>query len=299
MRIELRFGVILAFCFVLGVMVAGYISYTLEFRQAKEEVTEKAHVLLTTALSVRAYTVDEVASLVGELGTEKEFHPQMVPSYAAQTTMKRLQKEFPEYNYRESSLNPTNVADRASDWEVGLIRAFRQDDAVTELSGEVGNGSNTRFYVSRPIRLTNPACLECHTTPDVAPKTMVAKYGAGNGFNWALGDIVGIQLVEVPVLPTRQKAFNGVLITVGSLTCVFVLTAAIFLMLLRRYVTNPLGTITRSAQSLSLDRAPLAPDRASQLDGQFRVLEQAVTRLKTSLDQATRLFLEKDIGNGG
>jgi protein-histidine pros-kinase len=294
MRIELRFGVILAFCFVLGVMVAGYISYTLEFRQAREEVTEKAHVLLTTALSVRAYTVEEVADLIGELGNEKAFHPQMVPSYAAQTTMKRLQMEFPEYTYRESSLNPTNVADRASDWEVGLIRAFRQDAAVTELSGEVGLGTDSRFYVSRPIRLSNPACLECHTTPDVAPKSMVAKYGTGNGFNWTMGDIVGVQIVEVPVLPTRQKAFNGVLITVGSLTCVFVLTAAIFLMLLRRYVTSPLRSITRSAQSLSLDRMPLGSDNASQLDGQFRDLEQAVTRLKTSLDQATRLFRGKD-----
>jgi protein-histidine pros-kinase len=255
---------------------------------------EKAHVLLTTALSVRAYTVEEVATLVAELGNEKEFHPQMVPSYAAQTTMKGLQQEFPEYSYRESSLNPTNVADRASDWEVGLIRAFRQDGNVSELSGEVGSGKDTRFYVSRPIRLSNPACLECHTTPENAPKTMVAKYGAGNGFNWNMGDIVGVQIVEVPVLPTRQKALNGVLITVGSLTCVFVLTAAIFLLLLRRYVTSPLSSITRIAQSLSLDREPLAPDGSSHLDGQFADLERAITRLKTSLDQAMRLFQSKD-----
>jgi hypothetical protein len=298
MRIEFRFGVILALCFVFGVGVAGSISYTLQFRQAREEVTEKANVLLVMARSLRGYTVDEVAPLVMELGTDKNFHPQMVPSYAAQTTMKRLQKDFPDYVYHESSLNPTNVADRASDWEVGLVRAFQHDPGLQELSGEAGSGADTRFYVTRPIRLTNAACLECHSTPDVAPKPMVAKYGAGNGFNWNMGDIVGLQMVEVPVLPTRQKAINGVLVTVGSLICVFIVTSAIFSLLLRRYVTGPLNAITRIAHSMSLEERPHTADGTSGLDGQFHDLERAIIRLKTSLDQAMRLFRDKSSGTG-
>jgi len=95
MRIEFRFGVILTFCFVLGVGIAGYISYTLEFRQAQEEVTEKAHVLLSTALSMRSYTALEIAPLLKQATDDTLFHPQIVPSYDAQTTMERLRKVFP------------------------------------------------------------------------------------------------------------------------------------------------------------------------------------------------------------
>lgn len=288
MRIEARFGLILAFCFALGVGIAGYISFTLEFRQAQEEMQEKASVLLTIALSVRRYTAQEVAPLIKQLDDQAHFHPQSVPSYGAQKTLAGLQQEFPDYSYHERSLNPTNTADRAADWEVGLFRAFQENPARTELSGETGTATVKRFYVSRPLRLTDPACLECHSTPEAAPAAMIAKYGAANGFNWQLGDVIGIQLVEVPKSPIVTRALNGVLTTVGSLVCVFVLTTAIFLLLLRRYVTGPLETITGVAQSVSLNLGPAPQRRGRELDGQFHDLERSITRLKTSLDAATR-----------
>lgn len=295
MRIETRFGCIIAFCFLLGVSIAGYISYTLESRQARDEVTQKAQMLLETALAVRGYTVDEVAPVVKEAeaahageGAAGKFRAQQVPSFAAQGAMRRLTAHYPEYTYRETSLNPTNIADRASDWEVGLIRAYQDNAALKELTGQLGEGSSERFYVTRPIRLSNPACLECHSTPDVAPKAMIAKYGASNGFGWKLHDVVGLQVVEVPVAPTRAKAINSFLVTIGSLTCIFVLSSAIFLLLLRRHVTRPLEAITRSAHDISLNTPsgnPAAPDLRAE-GGQFSELYEAITRLKASVDGA-------------
>lgn len=290
MRIETRFGLIIAFCFLLGVSIAGYISYALESRQVREEVTQKAQVLLETALAVRAYTVDEVAPVVKDADAHNSasFRPQQVPSYAAQNAMSRLSKQFPDYSYRETSLNPTNINDRASDWEVGLIRAFQSDTTLNELTGQRGGGDNERFYVTRPIRLTNPACLECHSTVDVAPKAMVAKYGGAGGFGWRLNDVVGLQVVEVPVAPARAKAVSSFLVTIGSLTCVFILSASIFLLLLRRHVTRPLEALTRSAQDLSLNGGPTDPASHALGDegGQFSDLHAAIFRLKASVDGA-------------
>jgi Protein of unknown function (DUF3365) len=127
MRIEFRLGLILAVCFIFGLLIAGYISYTLEFRQARSEVNEKSRVLLEMGLAMRSYTSNQVAPLVKALGYA-EFHPQMVPSYGAQTTLGILREKFPDYRYREASLNPTNIEDRANDWEVTLLQAF-QDNA--------------------------------------------------------------------------------------------------------------------------------------------------------------------------
>jgi len=290
MRIEFRLGLILTLCFAFGVAVVGYISYTLEFRGAREEVNEKSRVLLEMGTSMRSYTSEEIAPLVSELGMDKDFHPQLVPSYAAQSTLQRLRKQFPEYLYRESSLNPTNVADRASDWEVGLIRAFQSDAKLTETYGETGEGASLRYYLAQPLRMTSPDCLQCHSTPDVAPKPMLAKYGASSGFAWAIGDVIGIQVVEVPVLHTKLKALHGVLATVGSLICVLVLTFAIFLLLLRRYVTGPLESITSAARSSSLGARATDGIPPIKTAGQFYDLEQSIFRLKVSLDEAMRLF---------
>lgn len=288
MRIEFRFGLILAVCFVFGLAIAGYISFTLEFRQARAEVNEKSRVLLETGLALRSYTSKEVAPLVKKLGYE-EFHPQMVPSYGAQTTLGFLRDRFPDYRYREASLNPTNIADRANDWEVTLLRTFQQDAELKELSGEVGAGADKRFYLARPLRMPSTDCLQCHSTPDVAPASMVAKYGA-NGFGWKMGDVIGMQLVEVPVLGPNTQAMKGLLVTLGALTCVFILSLSVFLLLLRRYVTHPLEAITRRTISTSLALERHETGERTPLNGQFHDLEQSIGRLRTSLNEALRLL---------
>lgn len=288
MRIETRFAWTMGFFCCLSVLVAGYISYRLEFRQAQEDINLKADMLLQTALAVRGYTVDEVAPALQGMQDGK-FHAAQVPSFAAQGAMRRVAQKFPDYAYRESSLNPTNPNDRANDWEVGLWREFQADEKLTELSGETGTGKDQRFYLARPIRMDSPACLQCHSTAAAAPASMIAKYGPVNGFGWKMGDVVGLQLMKVPTAPARDTAFKSVLTTIGSLACMFVLSAAAFLLLLRRHVTMPLETLTRAAQAASLD------DRSGDavletVGGPFGDLQKAIVRLRTSVDRALRLF---------
>lgn len=291
MRIETRFAWIIAFCFCFGVTVAGTISYRLEIRQAHDEIKQKADLLLETAMSLRAFTSDELAPVLRSL-SQTDFHAAQVPSFVAQSTLLRLRDKFPDYRYRESALDPTNLNDRASDWEVGLLREFKADPERKELTGETGEDKTRHFYVARPIRLQSPACLQCHSTPAAAPQTMVAKYGASHGFGWKLGDVVAMQLVEVPTAPARARAWNSVLVTVGSLSCVFVLSAAVFLLLLRRHVTHPLEALTRAAHMESLHVEPQSGDLAG-VGGQFADLQAAILRLKLSLDRALRLFEER------
>jgi hypothetical protein len=76
--------------------------------------------------------------------------------------------------------------------------------------------------VARPLRITNPACLQCHSSVEAAPKTMVAKYGPANGFGWQLNEVVGAQIVSVPMdvpLARAERSFN---VFIGSLVGVFV-----------------------------------------------------------------------------
>ncbi len=283
MRIETRFTWIIAFCFCFGVCIAAYVSYGLESRQGYEEIRLKADMLLETGLAVRAYTSDQVAPVLSAAKGDA-FYASQVPSFAAQNVMRRLSDKFPDYKYRESSLNPTNLADRATDWEVGLLREFSTDSNRKEIVGETGDGKKRHLYLARPIRIKSEACLQCHSLPNAAPAAMVAKYGPVNGFGWKMGDVVGLQIVEVPVEPSRIKTINSVLVTVGSLSCIFVLSGVVFLYLLRRYVSRPLENLTRVAHESSMEDT-LRGRPFSDDGSQFRTLYQAIVRLRAMVNK--------------
>ena len=95
-------------------------------------------------------------------------------------------------------LNPTNLRDRANEWEERIISDFREGraDLKKEVTGEVGEGMHRAMYVARPITIKQPQCMACHSTPAVAPPTMLKVYGDKNGFGWGMNETVGIQVYD-------------------------------------------------------------------------------------------------------
>lgn len=288
MRLEYRFTIIILICLIIGMGAAGLISYRIETQQAQAEILHNADFMMETAVAIRSYTINEVRPLLNQQKTD-EFLPQTVPSYSAQSTLGHLKKRFPEFTYREVALNPTNVSNRASDWEVGLIRRFQTDAKATTLSGVIGQGSAGKFYFARPIRITNPSCLVCHSVPNAAPKAMLAKYGTSNGFGWKMNEVVGAQVVEVPVERAWKAAKNSIAITMGALTCIFLLTFVVFQLMLRRYVIRPLEAITQVTEDISLDKRT-GKVNANLIGGQYKRLEQAIERLRVSVEHAVEMI---------
>lgn len=288
MRLEFRFVWIITFCLVIGLGVASLISYKVETRQAEAQIIDNAELLMGVAMAIRTYTIKEVRPLLNA-HTSAEFRPQTVPSYSAQTTIANLKKDFPDFTYREVALNPTNVEDRASAWEVSLIRKFQTDSTQTEISGVVEQGENDKFYVARPIRITNASCLACHSTPENAPASMLKKYGSSNGFGWRMNEVVGAQIVEVPTDVAWTAAKNSMLMTIGSLVFIFLMTFVVFMFIFRRYVSYPLEIITRVTEDISLDKCPEKYD-ADKFGGQFETLEKAIDRLRVSVKHAVDLI---------
>jgi uncharacterized protein DUF3365 len=150
---------------------------------------------------------------------DNEFHPQSVPAFAATEIFTYLREKFPDYFYKEATLNPTNPRDRATDWESDVVNQFRGDLARTEFIGTRDSSTGTVLFLSRPIKVNNVSCLECHSTPDKAPPEMIRLYGGANGFGWKLDDIIGAQIVSVPVsVPVRmaENAFRVIVAWLGG-----------------------------------------------------------------------------------
>ena len=145
------------------------------------------------------------------------FLPQSVPAYAATEQFNDLHKSYSDYSYKEATLNPSDPRDRASDWEADVVQTFRNTPETTEIVGERDTPTGRELYLARPIQIKSAACLECHNTVDVAPKTMLNIYGNANGFGWHMNEIIGAQVVSVamtvpverPCLP-RRAAGSGI-----------------------------------------------------------------------------------------
>ena len=77
--------------------------------------------------------------------------------------------------------------------------ADRQLRVPAEVTGERDTPVGRMLYLARPIQIKDAACLACHSVPSAAPASMVKLYGEANGFGWKHQEIVGAQVVSVPM----------------------------------------------------------------------------------------------------
>jgi protein-histidine pros-kinase len=91
--------------------------------------------MMQAALAMRNYTSKQIKPLL-ETQMKYTFLPQTVPAYAATESFNDLRTKYPEYGYKEATLNPTNPRDRTNDWEADIVNQFRNGTDMTEIIGE-------------------------------------------------------------------------------------------------------------------------------------------------------------------
>jgi hypothetical protein len=161
---------------------------------------------------------------------DNQFHPQSVPAFAATEIFGYLREKFPDYFYKEATLNPTNPRDHATDWESDVVNQFRGNPTQAEFINTRESPTGTALFLARPIKVNNVSCLECHSTPDKAPAEMIKLYGGDNGFGWSLDDVIGAQIVSVPVsvpIHMAEKAFRVIIAWLGGAFAIILVVANI------------------------------------------------------------------------
>ena len=102
-----KFNIVFITIFSVGFVAASAVTNYLLQNNARQESVENARVLLQAAAAARAYTTAQILPLL-ENRLKYEFLPQSVPSYAATEHLNTLLKSYPEFSYKEATLNPTN-----------------------------------------------------------------------------------------------------------------------------------------------------------------------------------------------
>jgi protein-histidine pros-kinase len=255
---------------------------------AREEVLQHARIMMEAALATRTYTAAQVKPLL-DTQMQYKFLPQTVPAYAATEQFNELRKKHPDYNYKEATLNPTNPRDRAADWEADVVNVFRSTSTTTEIVGERDTPTGRTLYLSRPIQIKNAACLPCHTTVEAAPKTMVDLYGPANGFGWKMDEIIGAQIVSVPMTVPIERANKTFTAFMGSLAAVFIAIFVLLNVMLYTLVIRRVTNLAGIADEVSLGRFDAGEFKATSRD-EIGVLTEAMGRMKASLVQAMKML---------
>ena len=274
--------------FIIGLSIAGYIANTVLQENAKREVVTQASIMMEGALAIRNYTITEIKPLLIEQ-LEQTFLPQTVPSYAATQNFDRLRDAHPEFIYKEAALNPTNPRNRAVDWESDIIQQFRNNMELKEIIGERNTPTGPSLFLARPMQINDADCLICHSTLDEAPEPLKTLYGTANGYGWKLNEIVGSQIVSVPLsvpLSNANYVFN---VFIFSLASIFVLIFVIINILLRIFVIRPVHRITVIADEIS---------KSGSSKGEFQIkgnddiakLSQSFNRMRRSLEKAMEML---------
>jgi HAMP domain-containing protein/muconolactone delta-isomerase len=290
MSLAAKFNVVFLTIFAVGFVGASAVTNHLLQENARAETLQQARVLMQAALAARTYTSAQIVPLL-ETRLKYEFLPQSVPSFAATEHLHQLLKSYPDFSYKEATLNPTNLRDRASDWEADLVNTLRAKPATAELVGQRDTSVGPALYIARPLQIKNAACLRCHSVPDAAPKTMTDIYGRNNGFGWKHNEIVGAQVVSVPMAVPLQRANTMLRTYMLSMLGIFVFLFIALNVMVHLFVTRRITQMSRLADQVSLGKFD-AEEFDAKGNDELSALARSFARMRTSLASAMKMLEE-------
>jgi protein-histidine pros-kinase len=291
MKLLAKFNLILLVIFGAGGLLICQLAYSFLIRNARREVLAQAELMVAGTRAVRDYTADDLSPLLQQNPHHKvRFLAETIPFFAATTTFNMVRKSYPEYSYKEATLNPTNPEDRASDWEADVIRGLRDHPEQQQVVGERDTPSGQALFLAHPIKV-DPPCLECHSVPSAAPHAMLTVYGSANGFGWKPNEIVGAQIISVPMsvpVAIANQAFRSLVVALllTLLLAILALDAGVYWLVIR-----PLRIVSDSGDRISKGDKNVPPLVVSGKDEIASVIE-SFNRMRVSLTKALAMLEE-------
>lgn len=222
--------------------------------------------------------------------------PELMREYAQKNQMEKVLSMVPvvsawqaayeqadrmDYVFKVPKFNPRNIKNQPDGIERKALETMKQTDTNDFIY--LDEQANT-VRVFRAVRLTE-TCLLCHGDP----ATSMALWGNDKGQdptggrmeNWKVGEIHGafevIQSLDQADALLKQNLLNaGGVAVIGVL-----LTMAIFFIVVRRSITNPIGEIIYNLN----EGAEQVSDAASQVSSSSQTLAEGATDQAASIEE--------------
>lgn len=293
LRLGIKLNLILILIFVTTILGSGLMLNGVVDKKAISEVQDKALLIMATMDSVRSYTSGQIKpQLVDRLATEPEFVSETVPAYSAREVFEGLRKnpDYQDFFYKEATLNPTNLRDKADEFESDLVGKFRKNNELKEISGYRNVDKNNIYYVARPMEIKKASCLQCHGDPQKAPTSLIKTYGSNNGFGWKLHEIVASQMVSVPATKVFAIASKLKWSIMGTISLFFLVAIAFINLFLSIAIVKPIQKMSQLATKVST--GDLDSEFHHQDNDEVGKLAKGLERMRVSLQMAMQMIDE-------
>lgn len=264
--------------------------------QAISRINQQSNLIMDSMLAVREYTSQHVNPIVAPLNNNNiEFMPEAVPSYSATTVFSFLKNNpsYSNYSYREATLNPTNLKDKADSTESDIIQEFRTNPTMKLKTGGRQTPVGSFHYIARPIKVSKQSCLACHSDPALAPKSQLLTYGKNNGFGWKLGETIGAQIVTVPVDAIYTSKWNSLLSLSSLVGLSFLGVGLATLILLQKLILKPIRLMSARADEASIHPESIEFSEKLRPD-EIGSIARSLERMKQSLIISMRMLKDKN-----
>ena len=294
LKLGLKLNILLAIILLSLTVATGIILSGVLQSYAEQVVADRASMLIETMNSVRHYTSTQInPELSTRLETEEMFLPQTVPAYSSREVFEHLRTDerYSQFFYKEATLNPTNIRDKADGFEANIVEAFQSDRSQQQQQGFRSIPGGEIFYIARPIKIEKESCLRCHSDPKLAPASLIASYGGNNGFGWKLNDIVGAQIISVPSSQVFDAARQLRYLVMGKIFIFLVIASVLLNFFLKFTITNPLRKMSHLSKQLSMGDMDIEFEQKT--NDEIGILAASLNRLKVSIKMAMEMLESK------
>ena len=235
-RFIISFGIIFLIVFTIfeGLMYQRIYRYEIENLKSKAEIVRG--ILMATR---RIYHHQFINS--GIPITEKTLG--FLPAHA----LNKISHDFTNWYGSELSFNnvsdkPRNPNQKADDIEVGAMQFFRSNPTETVRFIQYNSSTGIPYYhYARPIWIEK-YCLKCHGKKQNAPEAIQKLYDTAYDYNE--GELRGILSIKISAKHLHERIVSEFItdMTMHFITFLLIFIAAT--VLLKRFVTQPITTIT-------------------------------------------------------
>ena len=118
---------------------------------------------------------------------------------------------------------------------------------------------------------------------------MTKLYGDANGFGWKQNEVVGSQIVSVPLIVPTEKANNAFIIFMGSLVVIFACIFILLNIMLKIIVIKPVLKISYIADEISKGNSSVDQFEHKGND-EISDLSVSFNRMRISLEKAMKMM---------
>lgn len=280
-----RFNVSVLLLYLFSIAISAPAIYYFTRAEVFAQANSELRLLGDIVKSIKGYISKEMRPWFIE---NNQFHSAGFSGIVAVSLIaKHFQGLQGQYAIRNVSDNPLNPANSPQPFERDLLEGFRADRDLTSLQSVGELGGQLLLTTAAPI-VSQPGCLQCHGEPDKVHAEITTQYGQTSGYHYKDKDIVGLELVGVPIADVNALAMQRSLVAVGMLTVLF---GAIFVtinILVRRNLISPILAITSAAHAVvkgDLDRS-----LDIQRNDEIGDLARSVELLRRSFAQVMKRF---------